>query len=486
MSSRPDTGRRDGGGRAGGRAAGGQAVVLGAGLAGMFAAAALSRHMERVVVVERDRLPEGPEWRRGVPQSRHAHNLMTAGHTAMNRLLPGVRDELRDAGMVEVGMPRDMLLLTAGGWMPRFTTPLFMMTSSRDLIDWVVRDRLHADPKVEFLEETEAVGLLTEGPRHAEVRGVRVRGRDASREAGRGEPYEIEADFVVDATGRRSRTPEWLRAMGYETPAESVVDAQVAYSTCVFDPPPGHEADWNCVLLQSTPDAPRQGILNPIEGGRWMVSLAAMGGERPPLDHDGFLGYARTLRSPVLYDTLVKARPVGPVHGSGRTENRRRHYERLRRWPERFLVLGDGAGALNPSYGQGMSVAACSAVALDEALAAAGGPAGVASGMRKKVARCIDTAWAIAATGDLGYPWAINDAGLSTRMKLRYLYRVVGASAWSRPAARALLDLNQMVSSPAAVFRPRVVTAVLRGSRKVSDLPPALAERPPLTHAELP
>ncbi|GLW66947.1 hypothetical protein Arub01_51910 [Actinomadura rubrobrunea] len=456
------------------------AVVLGAGLGGMLAAAALARHMDRVLIVERDRLPAGAEWRRGVPQARHAHNLMTAGHTAMDRLLPGLRRDLEAAGMVKVGMPRDMLLLTAGGWMPRFPTPLFMMTGSRALIDQVVRDRLRADPRIRFLEQTEAVGLVTEGPDATVVRGVRVRGsgtRDGVR--------ELSADFVVDATGRTSRAPEWLRALGCQPPPESVVDAKVAYATCVFDPPPGHEADWKCILLQSTPQAPRQGILNPIEEGRWMVSLAAMGGRRPPRDHEEFLRFAGTLRSHVLHDVLRRARPVTPVHGSGRTENRRRHYERLRRWPDRFLVLGDGAGALNPSYGQGMSVAACSAVALDEALTAAGGdPAGIARPLRKKIAKCIDTAWAIAATGDLAYPWAVSEADLTTRLALRYLYRVVDVSTWSPAAARALLDVNQMVASAKAVFRPRVVAAVLRGPRPSPEQPPTLSATPSLAHAD--
>lgn len=453
----------------------GQAIVLGASLAGMLAAAALSRHMDQVVIVERDRLPEGVEWRRGTPQARHAHNLMTAGHNAMERLLPGLRNELLEAGMVKVRMPQDMLLMTAGGWMPRHPTPLFMMTSSRDLIDHVVRSRLRREPRVEFRTECEAVGLVADR-RGGAVRGVRLRRRDPASATGWGAAQEVPADLVVDATGRTSQAPEWLRSLGYDGPRESTVDAEVAYATCVFDPPPGHRADWNCILLQSTPDVPRQGIINPIEEGRWMCSLAAMGGERPPLDHDGFLEYARTLRDPLLYQVLRDARPVTKVHGSGRTENRRRHYEKLRRWPDRFVVLGDGAGAFNPSYGQGMSVAACSAVALEQALAAAGGPAGIASGLRRQIAKCIDTAWAIAATGDLAYPWARQDAGLSTRLLLRYLYRVIDVSTSSRAAARAILDVNQMVAKPQAVFRPRVLAAVIRGPRPGSPLPPRSVE----------
>jgi len=451
-------------------------VVLGSSLAGLFAAVALARHVDTVTIVERDRLPEGPEWRRGVPQARHAHNLMTAGHRAMEELLPGIYRELVDAGMVEVSMSADLLLLSAGGWMPRFSTGLVMLTGSRDVIDWAVRQRVRADPRISLLTETEAIGLVgDERDGDTVVRGVAVRPRDPAAPGGWGDERTIHADFVIDATGRTSRAPEWLRALGFRPPAETVVDAQTAYSTCVFDPPAGHAADWKCLLLQYSPQKPVQGILNPIEHGRWMVSLAALGGRQPPADSEGFLAFARDLRSPVLYDVLRDARPVTPIHRSGRTENRRRHYEKLRRWPDRFLVLGDAAGALNPSYGQGMSVAACSALAVEAALSSAGSLEGIASGLRRDVARCINLAWSISATADLAYPWAADGAGLATRMLLRYLYRVIAASPTSRAASRAMLDINQMVAPPQAVLRPRVLAAAIRGTRRppVAGAPPA-------------
>ena len=442
---------------------GGHAVVLGASLAGMFAAGALARHVERVTVVERDELPAGPRWRRGLPQAYHAHNLMTAGHDAMERLFPGIRQELLDAGMVSVAMPEDMLLLTAGGWMPRFPTDLAMLTGSRPVIDWVVRRRLEADPRVTVRQRSQVIGVVPARGGNA-VTGVLLRDRDPATGT-YGAPYELAADLVVDATGRTSQAPRWLADLGCGTPPETVVDAQTAYSTCVFEPPAGHSADWTCILLQYSPELPRQGILNPIENGRWMVSLAALGGKVPPTDLDGFLDFARSLRSPVLYEVLRDATPVTPIHRSGRTENRWVHYERLRRWPDRFVVLGDAAGAFNPSYGQGMSVAASSALALDELLADRRSLDGVADRMRRAVAKRIGLAWAIAATADLKYPWATGRRDLRSRVALPYLYRVIAACPTSEAASRALLDINQLVATPGAVFRPGVVAAVLRPRR---------------------
>ncbi len=452
-----------------------RAVVLGGSLAGLFAAAALARHVDRVVLVERDRLPLEPQWRRGVPQARHAHNLMTGGHQAMSRLLPGIRDELVAAGAVSVRMPEDMLLLTAGGWMPRFPTPLEMLTSSRELIDAVVLRRVRRDRRIEIHERTEAVDLVP-GP-DGGVRGVRVRSREAGCSSGWSPVRELPADLVVDATGRTSRAAEWLQALGYEPPEDQVVDARTAYATCVFAPPIGHSADWRCMLLQPAPDAPRQGIINLIEGGRWMVSLSALGGVRPPTDPEGFLEYARTLRSPLMWQALRDARPLTAISRSGRTENRRRFFERLRRWPDGYLVLGDAVCALNPSYGQGMSVAAQTATALDEALTAAGTVRGAAAGLRRVVARAVDPAWQIATNADLAYPWAPGDNDLRTRVAIRYLYRILAVCPTSEAASRVLLDMNQMVAPPTAVFRPRVVAAALRGPRRAPAGPPLRGPR---------
>jgi 2-polyprenyl-6-methoxyphenol hydroxylase-like FAD-dependent oxidoreductase len=213
-----------------------------------------------------------------------------------------------------------------------------------------------------------------------------------------------------------------------------------------------------------------------------MVSLAALGKEKPPTDLEGFLAFARRLRSPVLYEAIRHAEPLTPIHRSGRTENRRRHYERLRRWPDRFLVMGDAAGALNPSYGQGMSVAARSALALDTALESARSLDGLAARLRRSVAKCIDLAWSIAATADLAYPWAADRVSLPARIQLSYLYRVIAVSPESRAASRALLDINQMVAPPQAVGRPRVLAAALRGplrSRLPVGPPPVLRSPSP-------
>ncbi|WP_344963822.1 FAD-dependent oxidoreductase [Streptomyces thioluteus] len=395
MSLRSGTGGRDAGD--------GHAVVIGSGLAGLTAAQALVDHMDRVTVVERDRLPRGPLRRRGVPQARHAHHLMPPGRRGLEQLFPGITRELHAAGMVDVRVPQDTLLLGPGGWIPRFESDLAMTTGSRDVLDAVVRDRLRADPKVTFLQEHEAVGLRA--GRHDTVTGLWVRGRDRGAPDGWGERRLLEAEFVVDASGDASRAPRWLEELGYGTPPESVSGTGTGCASALFAPPVGHVADWTYLRLSASPGSPREGVLSPVAGGKWMVSIAGSPGPQGlPADHAGFLRAAGELRHPLLREVLEGAAPLGPVYRSRLAGNRWRHYERMRRWPDQFLVIGDALATFTPSYGQGMSVAVHCALLLDSLLRSHGSPVGVTYRLRQGLARQVAVAWRTATTADLAFP----------------------------------------------------------------------------------
>ena len=75
------------------------AVVIGASVAGLLAARALSDAYERVTIVERDELPPVGEGRKAVPQGRHAHVMLASGLGAIEELLPGITEELLRPGL---------------------------------------------------------------------------------------------------------------------------------------------------------------------------------------------------------------------------------------------------------------------------------------------------------------------------------------------------------------------------------------------------
>ena len=316
------------------------AVVVGGSMAGMLAARVLSDHFDDVTLLERDRFPETPTARKGLPQGRHAHALLERGREVLERFFPGLTGELVRAGAELLDATQDFAWMSPYGWYVRCPSDLLQISSSRDLIDRVVRGRVAALPNVRIRQGVDVAGLIRGPGRGAGVAGVRLRARPAGLEADRG-GEELAADLVVVADGRNSRLPDWLTALGYEAPQETVVNSFQGYASRFYRPAAGFQADWRSLYIQQAPPAdPRGGVVFAVEGGRWLVSLVGGDGDYPPTDEAGFLAFARSLRSPALYEAIVGAEPLTPIVGQRATENRLRHYDRLGALPRRGRGLG--------------------------------------------------------------------------------------------------------------------------------------------------
>ncbi|MBC6459390.1 FAD-dependent oxidoreductase [Actinomadura sp. HBU206391] len=437
------------------------AVVIGGSLAGLLAARVLTGHFTRVTIVERDRFPETPDQRPGVPQGHHLHVLWTRGLELLEELFPGFEEEMRAAGAPNLHVPRDVLWLTAAGWRQRFEVTR-MLTFGRGLLDWILRGRLAKE--VELMTGHEVTGLI---PRGGGVGGVVVRERG---ETGADEP--LHADFVVDASGRGARTPGWLAELGYPAPPETLVDPLLGYASRQYAVPEGFDADWTALYLQADPPATRRtGGLFPMEGGRWMCSLSGAGRDYGPTDEAAFLDFAKGLRSPVLYEAIRDAEPLTPIMGFRHTANRRRHYDRLRAWPERFVVMGDAVCTFDPIYGQGMSVAALQAVALDQWLR---GRAGTRE-FQRRAARVGSGAWLIATGEDLRYAETEGPPiRLRTKVINRYVSSVVAAADVDRRVCAQLLDVLALRSRPESLFLPPVLLRVMTAGRSTASREAAL------------
>jgi 2-polyprenyl-6-methoxyphenol hydroxylase-like FAD-dependent oxidoreductase len=320
------------------------------------------------------------------------------------------------------------------------------------------------------LEGREAVGLLTD-PRRAAVTGVRLRSRHGRAEA-TGPATEVAADLVVDASGRGSRAPRWLAELGFRPPAETTISSRLGYASRQYAIPAGFNTDWRMLVLNAKPPAnARSGALVPIEGSRWMVALIGAGRDHPPTDDAGFLEFARSLRSPLLYETIKDAEPASPLYGFRNTDNRWRHFERLRRWPDRFLVVGDASCTFNPIYAQGMTVTAMTALALDQILAehrrrSDTDPLGSARRAQRQVARTSAGAWTMATTEDLRYPWT-EGARLDppTRIMHRYADRVLEVANGNPKVNTAFVNVVNLRHPPTSLLRPGVLLPVLTRRR---------------------
>jgi 2-polyprenyl-6-methoxyphenol hydroxylase-like FAD-dependent oxidoreductase len=436
-----------------------QAVVIGAGIAGLAAARALSDHFEQVVVLERDRLADGPVHRPGTPQSRHAHGLLVGGQRALSELFPGFERDLVEAGAVPVRANIDTRGERPGyDPFPQRDLALMSYALSRPAIEFAVRKRLRSCANISLRDRCRVDQLL------ASANGTAVTG--VQFEEGGTARQEIPADLVVDASGYGAPTLAMLKTAGLPLPEETVIGVDQGYATAVFHKPSDAPADWKSVLTLGglPPNDARGALLWPIEGNRWILSVGGRHGDAAPGDIDGFMAFARTLRTPTIYNAVKNARLDGEIVRYGFRDNVLRHFERLAVFPRGLIPIGDSICRFNPVYGQGMSVAAQEACLLRELVAArspTGDPLhGLAKVYFERIPPLVETPWNVA-TFDFIHPATRGQrpADFESRLKFAAAFTRLAAED---PAVHRLTAEVQHLVKPRSVYRdPALVQRVL-------------------------
>lgn len=398
---------------------GSHGIVIGSGIAGLLAARVLLNHFESVTIVERDFLPAQPGLRQGVAQTVHSHGLLKRGSNILEQLFPGLEAELVAAGAILADEIGDMLVLDGQDATFRFASDLIVPQCSRSLLEWAIRARLLKSDRLQFLEGTQVKRMLTDAT-NSRITGLQLCGRDTSQLG------ELTADLVVDTSGRQSHTPKWLTELGYCAPAETKVDAFFGYTTRLYELPPQLAADWKTLLVvPQYPHSSRMGILSAIEGNLWTMSLYGYNRDYPPTDEVGFLEFARSLSNPALYEAIKSAKPVSPIYSFRNTENRLRHYERLK-LPEGFVVMGDAAFAFNPLHGQGMTAAAMGALELDRCLQrqlhSRKDLTGLSQHFQKQLAQVLQSPWQRATSEDRSW---LSPVDTTSSQQLNWIDRFV-------------------------------------------------------------
>lgn len=433
---------------------GDRAVVLGGSMAGLLAARVLSEAYGEVIVVERDALPVAAAQRRGVPQGRHIHGLTGRGQQVLEELFPGFGADLVGLGAPTIDQLGEARLYLGGHRLRQAAGGGAVVSVGRPCLEGYVRGRVRALPGVDFAERCDVLGFATT-PDGAAVTGARViRRADSSPEEVLG------ADLVVDATGRGSRTPRWLDALGYGRPAEETVAADIAYATALLGLRPGALGHDLAVIAPPAPGHTRGGALAAIEGDRHILTLMGILGDRPPTRPAEFVDYAKSLQHPDIYDAVHDADLLEHPVAMRFPASVRHRYERMPRLPSGLLVIGDALCTLNPIYGQGMGVAAIEALVLRRYLD--GGRVPRPRKVMREMARAVDMPWEMAVGADLAFPGVEGTRTVKVRAGNAYMRRLQAAAAHDATLGAAFLRVAAMRASPGTLLRPGIALRVLR------------------------
>jgi 2-polyprenyl-6-methoxyphenol hydroxylase-like FAD-dependent oxidoreductase len=429
------------------------AVVVGAGIAGLLTARVLSDHFDEVTVLERDQLDDCAADRRGATQGRHAHALLSRGQQTLEALFPGLTEELRQAGARTGDFLADSRLYFSGHRLCPAPSGLIAVSCTRALLEHRVRYRVLGTTNVRIHDRCAVAGLTTD-TRGSTVTGVRLRDERDER------PQTMDADIVVDTTGRNSRAPTWLERLDYPSPPVDQVHVDVAYATRRYRMDSDALSGDLAIINAPTPTEPRAGALALLEGGVGMLTLAGVCGDRPPLDPDGFAAFAHSLAFPDIGEAIRAADPIDDPVPHRFAASSWRRYDRLDRLPGGFVVLGDGVCSFNPIYGQGMTIASLEAAALGEHLHRHGRLR--THRLEREVARIARPAWEMAAGSDLQFREVRGHRRKVHRLAASYMRRLHAVGADDAELSRAFVRVSGLVDSPAALLRPRVAVRVLR------------------------
>jgi 2-polyprenyl-6-methoxyphenol hydroxylase-like FAD-dependent oxidoreductase len=445
------------------------AVVIGGSIAGLCAARTLSRHVDRVVVVEADPIEEdGLGSRKGVPQSRYAHALLRGGELAFEQLFPGFGARLLALGALHIDVGQRFAFLRAAGWSPPFATGILSYWCSRPLTERAVRQLFREQVTAEVVSGCKVTGLCTapaRGTRPPRVLGVELRRADETT-------ARLDAQLIVDASGRGSQALHWLERLGVAKVEEDKVDPHVAYAGRWYKAPKPADrpSSWWWDGLWIDPVAGRSpffSIVIPAEHGRWFGGIACYGPWDVPHDEVSFARELRAQRTPLMAEALALATPETDVLVTRSTVNHFRHFERGATRVQGLLAIGDAVCSFNPAYGQGMSVAAQSALALEAVIAELGpGHSELESRFFAAQARLSQLPWALATGADLQFETTDGQRPWLGRWLRPYFGALMRCANVTPEVMRRVLPVFHLSAGMQELVQPGLVGAVVRHALK--------------------
>jgi len=381
------------------------AIIVGGGISGLCAAAAMSRHARTITIVEGDTLPDAPVLRRTVPQGYHNHSLLAGGGDALFRLFPRLEAMLVGAGANRLRMNQDVLEERLGLDQPSIDYGYHVYTQTRPLLEFLVQREARALGNV-WIREQSVVESLCMDRAAARVTGVRLLDR-RSNERG-----VLRADLVVVASGNDKLLRELFEQHGLPPVEQTTITVDMGYASAYYRLPDGIGGGWKAVLTgPGSAGSSRGALLFPMERGEFVLGLTARGDEKPVATESAVHGFLGSLCSPTILRIVRDAERTSDFKAYGFKASRLNRYHEYPCFPAGVLPLGDSISRANPIYGQGITVLALEALRLAELLDGGADPLGTAfhEAYFKAIWPIVSAAWELAATKDFDYPTTIGE-----------------------------------------------------------------------------
>ncbi len=344
-----------------------EVAIVGGGICGLATALLLDADGHRVTVFEQDAnpIPEDPrsawdDWiRKGVGQFRQPHLLQPALRVVLEREFPAVEQMLIDAGAIYLDLTQP-LPASFRDQIEAFADHQFWCYSTRrPMAEWAFRKAVDKNPRIAIARGAPITALVPGKTENGvlEVNGVVPKDGDPVR-----------AELVVDASGRASRSPQWLADIGAPAPIEEKSDSKFTYFTRYFT------GTMPAITTPLNVHYPTISILVlPGDNDTWSVTLCVSAADRD----------LRALKHPEVWTRVVAAHPAqaGWLNGepisdivimTGALDRYRRFVVDGKPVALGFVAVADAWACTNPNAGRGISTGVKHAVCLRDAIREAG------------------------------------------------------------------------------------------------------------------
>lgn len=439
----------------------GTAVVIGGSIAGIAAAKVCSETFERVIVLEQDDPHRRREGRPGAAQGWHLHHLLTAGQIELERFFPGIIDDMVREGAFKVDMAAQYRIRLGGSWKKPGTGDIEIVCAGRPLLEWCVRRRLDGESRIDFRYESEVTDLVYDRADNRIV-GVAVGGHGT-------EPELIPAEFVVDASGKNTRVPEFLDRIGIGAPEVEQDIINCFYSTMQHRVPA--ERQWQdkvmVICYAYRPFEDTYAAQYYVDSSRTLLStsLVAYNCYSPPRTAKEFREFADLMPSPVIGENIDGLEPASPIYNFRYPNMLRLHYEKKRNLPRALLAVGDAYTSADPVSGLGMSLALKEVREMQLLLAKYGpGHQELPRRYYRKIAKMADTAWFVIREQNLRFNW-MKDVDKKRPFYFGvltwYMDRLLELVHDDLDAYRDFIAVVHLVKPPTALMKPGIASRVL-------------------------
>ena len=367
----------------------------------------------------------------------------------LEEFMPGILEELSQKGGHKLDFTKQVAWFAHGSWKPRHDSGFYVHLQSRPLLEDVIRRRVQALPNV-FFHTGKTVTEMTYDEEQNRVTGVTFASSRRSHDV-----ETLTGRLVVDATGRASRVGADLKRWGFDEVETSVIKTDLHYVTRAFRAPDTQKHSWDMmVLYHKAPEQTRAGMVLPIEGGIWLVTMFGYMGDHPSKELGQFLEFSKTLSTPDLYEAIRDLEPLcdGATHRFPYAKRLR--YEKLPHHPRGLVATADAVCSFDPVFGQGITMAAKAATLLEQWV---DGGNEEPRRFYKRLAKAHTVPWLFASIEDFRYPQVQGDRPPGLTMMQSYVSRIMNAAAKNEETYHSVIGAFHLAESPLSLVTPRML-----------------------------